>query len=891
MADVFISYSRKDVDFVRRLHDGLIARGKDVWIDFEDIPLTAEWRAEVFEGVESSDNFLFVITPDSLDSEVCTEELDHAVEQHKRLVPVLRRRADGKAVPDELAARNWTYFRDEDDFGGSLDALVDALETDLDWVSAHTRLLGRAREWKREGREGSYLLRGRDLDEAERWLAAESLEREPQPTLLQREYVNAGRRAATRRQRVLLGASLLAVLVALGLALLALLQRNEARREARVALSRQLAAQSAAALDVDPARSLALAARAAATSSTDEAADALRRSLRASLGRGVVPVSKARVWGVGFDRSGSRLVTASQDGVARVWEGGREVRSLRSGGALFDARFGPEGLIVTAGDRGAQVWRPGSARPFRSFGANANAASLSPDGRLVASAGDEGLRLWAVAARSPLGRPVAGQFSAVAFDDRGKRLAAASGSTATVWALPERRRLAVLRHPRTVQVRDVVFAPDGTRLATAGDDGILRVWSLPSGRPLFDLAGHDEGLQAAAFSTDGHLIVTASDDATARVWDLRRRRQTGALIGHSGSVLAVSFRPDGRLVATGGADGTVRLWALPDQPVVELQPQGGERVRDIRFSPDGRLLLTGSEDRTARVWRGASSRPPLQHGRRGPGGEGDWVESAAFGPGGALVATAGDDGTAAVWDARTGKPLAPPIGARDGPPLRAIDVSPDGDAVAVAGEDGAVRLWEWRQGRVRTLGRQRERVEAVAFAPGGASVASAGWDGTVRLWSLDGRQLAQLRGDGKRLSSVAFSPDGRRLAAGGWSGSTWIWDTKARRLLSTLKGRALVSAVAFGRSGDFVATAGDDGAARVYADGRLVALLPTRAKSLEAVAFAPDGARLAVAGDDGLAAVLDCLECRPVDELRCLAARRLGAAGAIDTPSGRCHPR
>jgi WD40 repeat protein len=182
-------------------------------------------------------------------------------------------------------------------------------------------------------------------------------------------------------------------------------------------------------------------------------------------------------------------------------------------------------------------------------------------------------------------------------------------------------------------------------------------------------------------------------------------------------------------------------------------------------------------------------------------------------------------------------------------------------------------------------------VEAVAFAPGGASVASAGWDGTVRLWSLDGRQLAQLRGDGKRLSSVAFSPDGRRLAAGGWSGSTWIWDTKARRLLSTLKGRALVSAVAFGRSGDFVATAGDDGAARVYADGRLVALLPTRAKSLEAVAFAPDGARLAVAGDDGLAAVLDCLECRPVDELRCLAARRLGAAGAIDTPPGRCHPR
>ncbi len=885
MADVFISYSRDDLEFVRRLHDGLVERGKDVWIDFEDIPLTAEWRAEVFDGIESSDNFLFVITPDSLGSEVCTEELDHAVEQHKRLVPVLRRPADGKAVPGDLSARNWTFFRDQDDFDGSLDDLVDALDTDLEWVGAHTRLLGRAREWERESREGSYLLRGRDLDEAERWIADEAPDREPQPTLLQREYVHAGRRAATRRQRILLGASLLAVLVALGLALLALLQRNEARREARVALSRQLAAQSAAARDVDPEQSLALAARAATTSATDEAADALRHALRTSLGRGVLPVSKARVWSVGFDTS--RLVTASQDGFARVWAGGREVDSLRSGAPLFDARFGPRGLIVTAGDRGAQVWRPGSVRPLASFGRNANAAALSPDGRLAAGAGDGGLRLWTVATRRPLGPPVPGQFSAVAFDARGKRLAAASGSTAFVWTLPGRRRIALMRHPGKVRVRDVAFAPDGTQLATAGDDGLLRMWGVPSGRPLYELAGHDDALQAVAFSPDGRLLVTASDDATARVWDLRRRREIGALIGHTGPVLSAAFRPDGRLVATGGADGTVRLWALPDQPLRELATADRRRVLDIRFSPDGSRLVTASEDGNARVWDGDSSRS-LPHGRTDVAD--DWVEGAAFGPDGAIVATVGDDGTAAVWDARTRKRLSQ-FGKRDGPALRAVDVAPDAKTVAVAGEDGAVLLWDWRRGRVRTLGRQAERVEAVAFAPDGSAVASAGWDGTARLWSLEGRQLARLGGDGRRLSSVAFSPDGSRLAAGGWSGSTWIWDTKTGHLLTKLRGHPLVSAVAFSEHGDFVATAGDDGAARVYSDGRLVALLPTRARSLEAVAFGPDDARLAVAGDDGLAGVLDCLECRPLDELLCLAARRPGAAAVIDTPSGRCHPR
>jgi hypothetical protein len=89
MADVFISYSRKDKDFVRDLHQALEERGRNAWIDWADIPLTAKWLEEVYSGIEGADTFVFVISPDSVASKVCNQELDHAVHNNKRLAPWL----------------------------------------------------------------------------------------------------------------------------------------------------------------------------------------------------------------------------------------------------------------------------------------------------------------------------------------------------------------------------------------------------------------------------------------------------------------------------------------------------------------------------------------------------------------------------------------------------------------------------------------------------------------------------------------------------------------------------------------------------------------------------------------------------------------------------------
>jgi len=169
MADVFISYAREDVKFVKELHKALADRSRASWVDWERIPKGAEWLAEIYAGIDSAEAFLFVISPDSVTSSVCANELQHAVERNKRLFPIVWREAERESVDNTLAKLNWIFFRDSDNFDASLRDLLTALDTDLDWVRVHTRLLVRAVEWEKQNRETSYTLRGPNLKDAEEW--------------------------------------------------------------------------------------------------------------------------------------------------------------------------------------------------------------------------------------------------------------------------------------------------------------------------------------------------------------------------------------------------------------------------------------------------------------------------------------------------------------------------------------------------------------------------------------------------------------------------------------------------------------------------------------------------------------------------------------------------
>ena len=381
MPHLFLSYSRKDQAFARRLYEALEGQNRDAWVDWEGIPPTAEWLKEVFAAIEGADAFLFIISPDSVVSPVCLKELAHAVEQNKRLVPILHRESDASGIPEALAKLNFLFARAGDDFPTAVARLLETVATDLDWVRGHSRVLVRAKEWEARGRDGSFLLRGMDLQDAVRWLAEAPLRKSPAPTSLHLEYIDASR----------------------------VLEAEEVQRLQDLyvkALARQLAAQAELMRQQRAAllpRSILLALEAMRRLPSSEAYQALLSGLV------LLPKVQAVISGASgrlpYSPGSNHAATASvtPDGALRVWEPhtGRTAAQLTLGQPITALAMSPDGrFVAAAGSTASQagktskaahavtVWRiDDNGEPFSVLhGLTIDAIEFSGDSRYLATA-------------------------------------------------------------------------------------------------------------------------------------------------------------------------------------------------------------------------------------------------------------------------------------------------------------------------------------------------------------------------------------------------------------------------------------------------------------------------------------------------------------------------
>ena len=359
----------------------------------------------------------------------------------------------------------------------------------------------------------------------------------------------------------------------------------------------------------------------------------------------------ATVTYVAFTSDGRFVVTSGDvagDGTVRVWQAVSSDELAHIGGAPESLRpiaLSRDGRLVasTGTDVAPQIFdtRTGALRrALRGVHKNTvESIAFSPDGKTVATGDDERAVLWDVATgeHRRLARQV-GYVTGVDFSPDGRRVVATTnGGTAVVSSVATGEMRAVLKAPPRYFFYRAVFSPDGTKIATDGSDGRVRIWSR-SGKRLLVLPRKASATPAGPvlFDPSGDRVVVAHD-GTATIWDAETGRQLHVLRPHAGDVTDVAFSPDGRLVATAQDNGSIHLWNAGSGRDAGVLSEHSGRVESVAFSRDGRLV-SASDDGTARVWDVSAGAAIAVFRTSGA------VNQAVISRDGSLVATGGDDG-------------------------------------------------------------------------------------------------------------------------------------------------------------------------------------------------------------------------------------------------------
>ena len=534
--------------------------------------------------------------------------------------------------------------------------------------------------------------------------------------------------------------------------------------------------------------------------------------------------------------------------------------------------------FITGGwNRTAKIWDTATGTMTLSLpvgGMDTNAVAFSPDGRFVATGGDDELgfvRVWNVEAGKP--EPIPAGFKGSAEDE--------------------------LKDG----ILSIMFSRDGTKLLTSSYDKMARLWDVKTGRQVQIYKGHSWFVWSAAFSPDETQIVTASQDGSVVIWNTETATREKQFLEHEGPVYSAAFAPDGKHVVSGGYDKKVLVWRpqdvpsldlgklaanavkteegkdqLPEEdarknakdkvPVLALEGHGGP-VRSVSFSTDGKLVLSGSHDNSVKIWDAELGKigqiidKPLKtlHGH------GSWVRACRFSPDDRIVLSASHDKKAMLWNIADYKELRV-LGRLlqgHGDAVLAAAFDQAGHSIVTASRDRTARIWNFETGAPGNPFREGHELLATnaAFFPDGKNFLTAAVDNTVRFWDVaTGTQIARLDKTG-RAGALALAPSGKRILTGSDEKTARLWDAATRRLIKELKeshkSKYEITAVAISPDERWLLTADANGRAVLWNAETLEVAhsLTSHTGKVTAAVFLPDSARLLTASSDKTVAQWD----------------------------------
>jgi len=624
-----------------------------------------------------------------------------------------------------------------------------------------------------------------------------------------------------------------------------------------------------------------------------------------------------RITSLQFSPDGQRVLTASMDGTARVWESanGRELAVLNHDKAIMLASWSPDSrrVLTASADKTARVWNLAATgmiarASFVTLGAplthaaSIEVADFSPRGdRIITGSRDKTARIWDAETGGPLTGPLvhSGELQCVKFSPDGTRVVTvAAGRMVRAWdarvwnartGAPEGaaivgqrgtasacftpdggqlllgyraffetgtgKFLRAIEETAEQNTYSAEFSRDGQRLLTGSGYFVARIWDCQTGTALSPPMRHDNYVLSAAWSPDERCIVTASRDNTTRIWD-QAGRPAGELMRHPGPVSFAGFNSAGTRLATRSLGNQAWLWS-PRLHVSEFPKfQHDGPILSLRFSRDGQRLLSTSADRTARLWHtdtGRAAFSPLEHL--------GWVDCAGFSPDEKLIVTAAQDGRVLLWNAATGQLTGRPFQHRDH--ARWAEFSPDGRWVLTASFDSTAQVWD--AGSREPVGKRiqhRSRVQHAHFSPDGRRVVTASSDPSARVWdAATGEPISPPLSHSQMVLNARFTLDGQRVVT--------VSEDRTARVWNAFTGEPLTPPIKhsdglqrgspdFHPDGRKVVTAGGN-SALIWdlTTGKPVTEPLTHSGVVRAAVFSPDGSHVATASADKTARIWD----------------------------------